>query len=151
AVQAEEAGEHEKAVQHWQAVKAVKSDAAAEQREYGRVADKHLRLLAAADGRLEALTQKHNQVYGGGLEFKPESENEAAASGALRYQRFGDLNHAAHRWALLRLKHEKDKDPDNRPWFLLAARQAQDLKGKTWPGAEEKAERLKFLQARVDE
>ncbi len=148
ALRQEEAGESVDAAQTWQALKAMKGDVPSEQRAYNRIADKHLRDLAAVDERFQSLQNKL-EVARGGQEAKPDSESEETALLALRYQQFGDLSLAQRRWSLVRFKNEKD--PENRVWFLLAARQVHDLKGKQPPAAEEEEARAKLVKDKLAE
>src|SRR5262249_22445069 len=58
---------------------------------------------------------------------------------ALRYEQFGDVDLAELRFQ--ELKKEADH-PDQRKWFLLAARKAEQLKGAGGEKPEEKREKL---------
>jgi serine/threonine-protein kinase len=140
ALRQEEAGDFTQAVDTWQGLLKYKDDR--KERRLGLLAEKHLRALRAVDDLLQQLPHKAEQARRG-PDFRPESAAEAAAVEALRLEQFGDTGSAYRRWQGLRIKYEKD--PANRTWFLLAARQAQDLRGKKPPTAEEDKARAKLI------
>jgi serine/threonine-protein kinase len=94
---------------------------------YGWVAKKKSDDLAQLDSRAAALRAVlDEQRLGRRLDFKPESEPERLALTALRYQEFGDLPAARDRWAKIRDQYLKPIDV--RPWGILAAQRAAQLK-----------------------
>jgi serine/threonine-protein kinase len=146
ALRHEEAGEFAQAVESWKGLLKYKAEPKRDVRVYGLLAEKRLRELAAVDERLAQLHRKADLVRAG-AEPPPEAEPEAGAVEALRLEKLGDVGLAHRRWQAIKVRSEKD--PERRAWFLLAARQAEELKGKV-PDDDVKA-RVKLVEDRLEE
>jgi len=148
AMHQEEAGEFNNAVATWESL--LKYETQPDDtgdRVAALVARKRLDDLKAADKRLRALLPKVDDIREG-KDRKADSEAEALAIEALRYEQLGDAAMAARRWQALKLKNEKDGS--DRTWLLLAARGAKEQNAKAPSAADEKSERRKLLKSRLD-
>ena len=114
---------------------------------WGLVAEKRLRDLQAVENCMKELKDKVEQARAG-QDIKPESDIEKTALEIVHLQMFGDVGRASRNWKMLKLKYEKD--PDQRPWFLLACWQIEELKKQPIPSEkEEPAERIKLVEDRL--
>jgi serine/threonine-protein kinase len=146
AIRNEEAGEFNSAVAAWQELLKYEAEGGSG-RTVALIAKKRLGQLKAAEDRLLALQQKVDAVRAG-EDKKADSESEALAIEAMRYEQLGDAAMAARRWQMLKLKNEKDGG--DRIWLLMAARGAKEQKAKAPNAADEKTERRKLLKSRLD-
>jgi serine/threonine-protein kinase len=147
ALKNEEDGDIAEAAAKWQELLKEKDADDRDMRLYGLVAEKHLRELGAAEDRWLALNRKVDLALAG-QDFNPESEAEAAAAEALRYEKFGDRTLAYRRWQGLRLR--MDRDAADRTWYLLAAQRAQELKtNKPTSPEEEEQQRLDLINKKL--
>jgi serine/threonine-protein kinase len=149
AINQEKAGEHNNAVATWKSLLKYETEPGDQgDRIAALVARKRLRDLQTADDRLLALQRKVDLIRNG-EDLKPDSDSEAAAIEAMRYEKIGDAALAARRWQELKLKH--DKEGGDHIWLLIAAREANEQKAKAPKSAEEQFERNKLLRSRLDE
>jgi hypothetical protein len=115
---------------------------------YAWVAKKKRDDLAQLDKRIASLKAIiDEQRLGRERDYKPGSEPERLALTALRYQEFGDLPTARDRWVKIRDQYLKPTDV--RPWGILSARRAAQLKTVAVTGQDkEHAFRLDLLDRR---
>ncbi len=129
ALDSEDLGKLDTAARVWGELLAYKTDKEhPRQRPWGLIADKYLRELREVDRREKWLrttlqsekilnqTQKGQDLY------------EDMALQAMREEAAGKVNDARDSWELLRK--QTDSKPAERPWHLLAARKARELKSK---------------------
>ena len=147
AVQAEDQGELRAAETMW---------AQAKQASEGKRDDRYLGLLA--DNRLRQFQEARDLVgkldaHLANIEKPPVSEptiddkTERKAFLARRYERFGDPFEAQRTWEAL--KEELHARPEVRPWFLLAAGRAREIRPQQ--GESEKAFRLELIEKKLAE
>jgi serine/threonine-protein kinase len=145
AIRQEEGGDFNSARSTWQGL--LKNESDGGDRVTALLATRRLNDLKAAEERLLALQRKVDLIRAG-QDQKPDSESEGIAVEALRFDRLGDAALAARRWTALKLKN--NKDGGDRIWLLIAAWQAKEQKDKAPKAADEKSERRKLLNARLD-
>ncbi len=149
ALRRENDGELEDAAQVWQEMEEkYKDESNPELTAYAWLARKklaELKNLPAREQKLRAALDAEHALKP--PERKPELDTvERACFEAYRYQQFGDLPAARDHWE--RVKEESIKDLDARPWAVLAAARARELKAATTSGTKEKEQedRLKLLE-----
>jgi eukaryotic-like serine/threonine-protein kinase len=116
---------------------------------YAWVARRKRNDLAQLDRRIERLSAiLEEQRAGRDRDHKFDSEAEHAALVALRYDQFGDLPSARDQWARIAEQHLKPIDA--RPWGIMAAHRAGQLKTLAVSGVEKEKEfRLDLLKRRM--
>jgi len=116
---------------------------------YGWVAKKKRADLTQIDQRVEKLSEiLAEQRAGRDRDRKAESEAEHLSLLALRFDQFGDLPAARDEWAKIREQFLKPLDV--RPWGILAAYRANQLKTLAVGGVEkERSFRLDLLNRRL--
>ena len=136
ALTSEEGGDWDGANQHWREAAKLKNDADEDLRVWGLLAERRIQLLATAAALDRQLTHQVTEAQSG-QEFTPTSEMEAQAVKAIRLEGFGDLAMARTLWQTLKERFEKDME--QRPWFLLAAKRLQALKMSTAAAGKEES------------
>jgi hypothetical protein len=116
---------------------------------YGWVARKKRIELSRIDQRVDKLSEMlGEQRAGRDRDRKAESEAEHLSLVALRYDQFGDLPAARDEWTKIREQFLKPLDV--RPWGILAAYRANQLKTLAVGGPDkERAFRLELLKRRL--
>jgi hypothetical protein len=143
-------GDTENAERLWREMEDLYKDSAEpEPAVYAWVAKKKRGDLSQIDQRVEKLSEiLAEQRAGRDRERKAESEAEHLSLVALRFDQFGDLPAARDEWAKIREQFLKPLDV--RPWGILAAYRANQLKTLAVGGVEkERAFRLDLLNRRL--
>jgi hypothetical protein len=105
---------------------------------WGGLADDHLEMLRTLTAAEKELAKKLDKLRD--IDYKPEWRGaEQDAAQAVRFERFGDDWRAYQQYEMMREKYASD--PNNRFWFLLAAKKAKVLKPK--PGETDNSEERK--------
>jgi serine/threonine-protein kinase len=127
---------------------ALKDDELAKAR-WGWVAEKRLRDIKEADGRLAKLREKvrDNRRLEVPMPADPGSP-ESLATKALRLQEFGDADKARRVWA--QAAEAAEPRPDQRAWYLLASQQRAALPPQSPPPSpEDRLARIRLVLNKV--
>jgi hypothetical protein len=141
AVDAEDKGEVKQAAQAWQEIAQ-----AAQGQAWGLTAEQHLRELRATDDLEKGLLADLKINLDRGREPQLSGPAQKALL-ALRYEKFGDLDMAERRFQELK---EADQ-PNQRGWFLLAARKLEEIKKARGGGDDKPEEKRKELVTKAVE
>src|SRR5262249_3862440 len=120
ATDAEDAGDPAAARRLWQEIRQAQGP-----HRWGLLADQRLQQVNAQEEHEKDLQRLLDDVRKFRREPKVEGLEQQAFTAA-RYQRFGDLFRARQRFE--DLKKEAGKKPEDRSWYLLAAKRARELK-----------------------
>ncbi len=124
----EELGKLELAARLWVNLQKLKADRDAEQHAWGLIGEKYLKDLQAVDqyyNRLKDLLRSEEIVN---QKAKSESRFEEMALQGVRAEKAEQWAKARDEWELLARSTEAELE--QRPWHLLAIRQARELKNK---------------------
>jgi hypothetical protein len=121
ALENEDLGKLDTASERWNDMLRYKEDADPEQRAWGLVAEKHLKELRDVDW-LDGELQKGKDKKEG------KSSSETMALKALAEEADGKIAVARDTWG--QLKRDSESDPEQRRWYLLAAKKVRELKNK---------------------
>jgi hypothetical protein len=163
ALRGEEVGDWGAANEHWKEAAKFKADVDPDLRLWGLVAQKRIDDLATAavlEQELPELLREHSfnrdllkskaLAVRSAQEFRPDWEMVEQAVKASRYELFGDLSAARANWQTLRDRCEKEME--QRPLFLLAAKRLQEPRMRARATKEEENRvRLQCIKHHLDE
>jgi serine/threonine-protein kinase len=141
AIEREEAGLLDQAVENWQTLLRYKPEKDRELHKLGLLAEKRVAALHGAEENEQSLRRRIDEARNTGQEIQPQGEAERLASEAMRFEDLGDLAMARTRWGELKPKFAQDLAQG--AWGLLAAKKAAELKGKVRAEMEETPYRVK--------
>jgi hypothetical protein len=143
AAEAEDEGNSERALRLWREVREMEGEA-----PWGALAARHVRDLewvAAQEKRLRAVYDQ--QVRDEGKEPRLGEPEQAAFTG-LRHEWFGDVRGARKRYR--ELKEQTAREPDQRRWYLFAARKAKQMSDKLDADEQTEKDRKKLVAGKVE-